>query len=99
MCIRDSYTPIQINITTSTLDPLDSQRINVFPNPFSTHLSIESDTNQSIELYDLKGTIIYRGDSFSLRDRDFSSLYPGSYFLRSVDSGQIIKLKKIGGEK
>ena len=67
---------------------------NVFPNPFTSKISIEnSNSNTETDLWNCIGQLIYSGRN--IESQDFSSLAKGIYFLKINDtSSKVIKLVK-----
>lgn len=96
---NESYTSIEIGITTSSSDLELSSQCRVFPNPFSSFLNIDSKSNQQISLYNSNGILIYTGDSNQIDNENFSYLNEGNYYLRFKESGQLIKLMKMNGNR
>ncbi len=72
-----------------------SEKINIFPNPFSNSISILEDNNKlEYELSNLEGKTVYKANHIQ---NDFSNLSKGIYLLKVTDSNNktaIFKLVK-----
>ena len=83
--IKTVFTP---SLGTNTI--LTEERLVLYPNPVSTHLSIESiDTIESISIYNIAGSLINKvsGDT---RNLEVSYLSKGSYFIKIQTNKGII---------
>jgi hypothetical protein len=68
------------------------QNIIVYPNPFTDKLNVISKKNESYELRNALGQLVYSGKEIS--EQDFSGLPKGIYILSAVNSNSTIKLIK-----
>ena len=82
------------NATTLSLEESEKISFDVFPNPFTDELSIQSDLkNQSYEVYDIQGNLVH---TILQEGRiDLSFLAPGTYILETNDGEHILRKKVI----
>ena len=79
------------NIATSIQSNENVLPIEVFPNPFSSHINIKGiKQSQAVTMYNSLGLIIYEGNNIS--ENDFSKLTSGIYFIRLTN--KCVKLVK-----
>ena len=76
------------------------QKLNIYPNPFHDHLTIQSDrTVTAITVYDIYGKVVYEENSLFTTNKilETGDLAPGLYFVsvqfadHSVSSLKMIK--------
>jgi len=79
------------NIVTSIQSNENILPIEVFPNPFSSHINIKGiKQSEAVTMYNSLGLIIYEGNNIS--ENDFSNLPTGIYFARFAN--KCLKLVK-----
>ncbi len=73
--------------------------LNLYPNPFSSELKIDIDTNNEkvgYEIYDLRGSLISRGNIQSpTTEIDLSAINKGTYIIRVFNSKETVVKKVI----
>ena len=82
--------------------PLQNPKVNVtiFPNPFSSEISLKSELplkNGSVILSNLPGQIVFRRDNLNGKEFSFNAgdLSPGVYLLRLVQDGEQLYSEKL----
>lgn len=88
---NDSFTksitlPVVVsNIILGIETNLKSEKIKIYPNPFSNYISISGENNPSeYELSNLEGKVFYSGTA--IHSTDFSNVSEGIYLLKITDS-------------
>jgi hypothetical protein len=75
ICVKGNPTTLAVNDVHLIL------KIKVFPNPFSSKITIENPIeNETYQLYSEIGQNVFTGKN--IENQDFSSLPKGNYFLR-----------------
>ncbi len=92
---NESFEPMQIDITTSTLDFDPTKNSKIYPNPFTSYLNIETESVQDFYLYNSGGVLVFKGQIDRFQREDFSELDPGNYFLRLSDTEEMFKIIKL----
>ena len=89
ICVRGIPSTLAVNNVQNRID-----FILVSPNPFTSKITINLlSGNETFELFDTVGKLIYTGKN--IENQDFTSLSKGIYFLKITDFGsRIIKLIK-----
>lgn len=87
----DTYSsPIYFRCTpffspTNTTQILPSERLHIYPNPFTDHLILENDfeVDIPISIINSAGNIVYKGfaNKYKSKIQDFSQLAPGIYYI------------------
>ena len=90
---NEAFGIIPIGITTSISEALSSE-FNVFPNPFTHNIDVQLESNTLLKLFNLNGELLFEGRPEKLRQKDFSHLLEGIYFLQIGNAHQSIKLVK-----
>ncbi len=93
--------PIDANVTTSTKELVQSQDIDVFPNPFHDIVTINSDEPlMSVAIYDVNGRLVEYHNSSDSSELDLSHLELGVYFLKAFSKSSIYtkKIINLGAE-
>jgi hypothetical protein len=83
-----------VNSATATVDKLDSDQVKLYPNPSSSHITIESKrVARSITITNSFGVVaISRTTSQKVNNLDISNLSQGSYFVSvTTDAGVSVK--------
>jgi hypothetical protein len=83
-----------VNSATATVDKLDSDQVKLYPNPSSSHITIESKRfARSITITNSFGVVaISRTTSQKVNNLDISNLSQGSYFVSvTTDAGVSVK--------
>lgn len=96
-----AYT-IQADWSTSTdIKTMNAEDLNIYPNPFSTGITLQWEQNvhiEEIDIFDLQGNTVYKqkikGPSFRLSIEPGNHLEPGTYYLR-IRSGDKVYVRKI----
>lgn len=85
------------NIKVIQLENNISAKVNVYPNPATTSITIKSDqqsTKSTYRLLNIDGKLIHEGNVFQ-SNVDVSNLPRGIYFLSILEDGEIIETKSI----
>ncbi|MCA1758093.1 MAG: T9SS type A sorting domain-containing protein [Bacteroidales bacterium] len=86
---------------TTDIDKTATDNLSIYPNPFTTHITLQSEDGISVEeiaIFDLRGNTVYRqkfaGHSSAITIEPGNSLQPGTYYLR-IRSRDKVFVKKI----
>ena len=79
---------IETDLTTATEEVVQSSGILLWPNPANDRLNISGSTAERIAVIDLQGRTVltHANNGAALVDLNISSLAPGSYIVRSLDT-------------
>jgi len=70
--------------------------IDIFPNPFTNHLTIETFTGiVEVKIYNMFGNEVVREEIYRSKVLDMSSLKPGIYILKIVNDNNVMMTKRI----
>lgn len=84
------------NLLVSTNDNSIQDNVHLYPNPTAEKISISSDDPiKSASLYNINGTQIMQMKSEQIKEMDFSTFPPGTYFLRLYTDNHVITKKLI----
>ena len=91
---NEAVGPVLIDITTSTFDPESTPILNIFPNPFTSHINLNDLNDEAVSLYNMEGQLILSGKANEIQNVDLSYLNEGLYLLYHGNNKQAIKLMK-----
>lgn len=84
--------PVVVSDILGTNGALETKKNIIYPNPFSSYLSISGDLNNSeFELLNFEGKIMYRGNTIT--NQDLSYLSKGIYLLKIIKENKITYFK------
>lgn len=97
---NDSFTksitlPVIVSdITLGIETNIKSEKIKIYPNPFSNYISISGENNPSeYELSNLEGKVFYKGKT--INNKDLSFLSKGIYLLKVTDNNKTTTFKLV----
>ncbi len=79
----------------STHNFKDDININVYPNPTTHFINVESNKSSNLNIYDINGKQVLNRTIDTSEQIDLTALSPGTYFLKFKQDNQIIKSIKI----
>lgn len=89
-----AYGSIIIAVNTG-IDDINNTDINIYPNPFTTHINISGvSLGDRIQIFDLNGYLILNKTIPSNDAISLQSLTPGNYFIRILDKDNTLKITK-----
>ena len=96
---NQSFSPIEIGITTSTNESPTSQVTRIFPNPFSSFLNIDTGSKQEVALYSSDGKLMMHTNTEQMKSQNLDWLNNGSYYVKLEKSDELIKVVKVNDER
>jgi hypothetical protein len=75
-------------VTSNTIDVEPIDTFNIYPNPASTYLTIETSGNETmnVELLDMSGRLVFTTQLTDKKTIDISKLSPSVYFIKLIGS-------------
>lgn len=91
-CTNTADTPITVDACLA-IDEFDATDVNVYPNPFTSQLTIEKDGKYSYEIIDATGRVVLQGNESNDSTIDVSILENGYYTLKVSDDVKVVGVR------